>query len=63
MGNLKCFDLAGLQEVGVTLIREVGKHLVALSSDGARIVVADGVADEKALQGKDIQERSFGMMV
>jgi hypothetical protein len=63
MGNLKCFDLAGLQEVGVALIREVGKHLVALSSDGARIVVADGVADEKALQGKDIQERSFDKMV
>lgn len=54
MGNLKCFDLAGLQDVGVSLIREVGKHLLALSEDGARIMVAEGVTDEKALQGKDI---------
>jgi uncharacterized membrane-anchored protein len=54
MGNLKCFDLAGLQDMGVSLIREVGEHLLALSEDGARIIVAEGVTDEKALQGKDI---------
>jgi uncharacterized membrane-anchored protein len=54
MGNLKCFDLAGLQDMGVSLVREVGEHLLALSEDGARIIVAEGVTDEKALQGKDI---------